>query len=227
MTKTTIKIADSASHLRTLRALMPARPLTLLEAITRAELQANRLLELVGITDGPVPESVITDQPRLVVEHAFGLTDSGVSTWDHGAWRVQINGLEPHVRQRFTLAHEYKHVLDAPVEQQVYALLRNGEEPHLQIEKVCDHFAACLLMPKKLVKRVWGEGLRDAVSLAAHFDVSPQAMHIRLQTLGLIERPARCRTSTGLIQQRRIMTQVVRPRTYWRASSPSFAGATP
>lgn len=136
------------------------------------------------------------------------LGESGLSSWVRGAWRIQLNAFEPDVRRRFTLAHEYKHVLDAPLEQQAYIGLRSSGDHHPLVEQVCDYFAACLLMPKKFVKRAWGEGLRDAQSLASHFEVSPQAMHIRLQSLGLIERPARCHTPQRLVRQRRIRTQV-------------------
>jgi Zn-dependent peptidase ImmA (M78 family) len=57
---------------------------------------------------------------------------------------------------------------------------------------VADYFAACVLMPKKLVKRRFGEGLRTASQLAAEFGVSPVAMQYRLHQLGLLERYRRC-----------------------------------
>lgn len=214
MTSTT---TPTRSHLSVLRGLMPARALTFREALQRAELQAARLLELSGTTSGPVPETVITGQPRVLVEHNYLPGESGVSNWQRGAWRIQLSALEPAVRCRFTLAHEYKHVLDAPFEQQIYAGLKSPGEHHPQIERICDHFAACLLMPKRLVKRAWGTGLSDPQALAAYFNVSPQAMQIRLQTLGLVDRPVRCRTGTGLIRQRQ-------PQPYWRPTAPSFVG---
>lgn len=62
---------NSRSYLQTLRALMPARALSFREALQRAELQAARLLELSAVADGPVPESVITSQPRITVEESF------------------------------------------------------------------------------------------------------------------------------------------------------------
>lgn len=217
----------SPSYLHTLRALMPDRSLSFAEALQRAELQAARLLELTSVTNGPVPNSVITAQPRILVEHSYVLGESGVSSWERGAWRIQLCALEPGVRRRFTLAHEYKHVLDAPVEQLSYLRLRSSGDHQPLVEQVCDYFAACLLMPKKLVKRAWGEGLRDAQALATYFDVSPQAMHIRLQTLGLIERPDRCRTPSGLTRQRRTPVPTTRRRTYRRAASPTFVGVMP
>jgi Zn-dependent peptidase ImmA (M78 family) len=52
---------------------------------------------------------------------------------------------------------------------------------------MCDYFAACLLMPRPWVKRLWTSGAQDAGQLAATFNVSPAAMDRRLQDLGLVE----------------------------------------
>ena len=52
---------------------------------------------------------------------------------------------------------------------------------------MCDYFAACLLMPRPWVKRLWAQGAQDAAVLAATFNVSPAAMNRRLQDLGLVE----------------------------------------
>lgn len=180
------------SHLAALRGLMPQRALSFAEALQRAELQASRLLELAGVSEAPVPEFVITEQPRVLVSYSYDLKGSGSSEWQAGAWRIQLNALEPDVRHRFTLAHEYKHVLDAPFDQQIYARLRSDGEHHPFVEQVCDYFAACLLMPKRLIKRAWGEGPRDVQTVAEMFAVSAQAMQIRLITLGLVDRPGRC-----------------------------------
>src|SRR5437899_1399956 len=40
-------------------------------------------------------------------------------------------------------------------------------------------------------------GVQNVVGLANLFEVSPQAMHVRLMQLGLIERPTRCRVAPG------------------------------
>ena len=62
----------------------------------------------------------------------------------------------------------------------------------VKAERLADLFAANLLMPKRHVKRLWGEGARDAVTLAEHFLVSPRAMEVRLSQLGLVEPRQRC-----------------------------------
>ena len=125
------------------------------------------------------------------------LTGSGISVWSRGQWRVRVNGLEPFTRQRFSIAHEFKHVLDAAHEDVIYRHLPTGSrQRHTHIEAVCDAFAAALLMPKPLVKRYWYAGTRNVTVLAWRFQVSQQAMQIRLETLGLIERQPRPRYST-------------------------------
>ncbi len=102
-----------------LRALAPNRPITLDEALQLAELQANRLLELSGGPVVPVPTSIITDQPRIRLEHDPDLpahAASGCSDWDshRRSWVISLNPTEPRRRQRFTVLHEYKHILDHP-----------------------------------------------------------------------------------------------------------------
>ena len=180
------------SPLTQLRRIMPMRPLRFDEAKRVAELQAARLLQVGAMTVGRVGEELITELPRLDVCYRHGLVGSGVTTWERGAWRIAINADEPAVRQRFTLAHELKHVLDASHEDAIYGHLPIGPARQRHIEAICDHFAACLLMPRPQVKRLWGQGRQDLGVLAAYFDVSHQAMLIRLQNLGLVDRLPRC-----------------------------------
>jgi Zn-dependent peptidase ImmA (M78 family) len=190
-----------------LRSMIPTRPLTFREAQIIAERQAAALLEAWGLTgtdDLRVPDEAITEIPRIDVQYRSGMEQSGSSTWDSGAWRITINADEWRCRQRFTLAHELKHVIDSPVEDLIYSALPNRTPAERQarsrhIEGLCDHFAACLLMPRVSVKRAWGNGLQKPVELARAFEVSEMAMSIRLQNLGLIPRPPRTSTALGRI----------------------------
>jgi Zn-dependent peptidase ImmA (M78 family) len=95
------------------------------------------------------------------------------------------------VRRRFSLHHEFKHILDHGLVDVVYPSTgwMSGEE---RAEKVCDYFAACILMPKRLVKRRFFEGLTDVAELAAEFGVSPRAMRFRLEQLKLVGTRPRC-----------------------------------
>jgi Zn-dependent peptidase ImmA (M78 family) len=92
-----------------------------------------------------------------------------------------------HGRRRFTLAHEFKHVIDDPMESTFYADLGYGDphEQERQIEALCQYFAACFLMPRDWVTAAWLNGIRDVYNLASLFQVSASAMHIRLKYLGM------------------------------------------
>lgn len=184
---------DSPSVLATLRRLIPGRPLQFSEALRIAELQANRLLELRCITEAAVPNEVVTGLPRITIEYAVDMPVSGASCWDTNrrAWVISLNALEPDTRHRFSLLHEYKHIVDHGRSDVIYTgSARQTAEG--QAEQVADYFAGCALMPKRLVKRAWGNGIQRPRDLAELFDVSPLAMQVRLSQLGLTEPLARC-----------------------------------
>jgi Zn-dependent peptidase ImmA (M78 family) len=176
MTTTTIQ----RSILTRLRSLSPRRGLTLDAASGIAERQAALLLEASGVIDGPVPISLLSDLPRIELATERHLPSSGMSYWTGDVWRLVANASEPSYRQRFSLAHEYKHVIDHPVRDLLYA-------DHRSRERVADHFAACLLMPKRMVIRAWCAGEQDIAQLADLFAVSTQAMERRLVILGLLD----------------------------------------
>lgn len=201
MTSSTATQADGSalSVIAQLRGLIPRRPLGFQEARMVAELQANRLLALAGHRAGQVSDSLISELPRVDIQYRHDLMGSGLTTWERGAWRIAINADEPRARQRFTLAHELKHVIDASHEDSIYRHLPIGPARQRHIEAICDHFAACLLMPRTQVKRLWSQGVQDLGGLSCYFDVSQQAVLIRLQVLGLVEPLPRCiRTVVGV-----------------------------
>lgn len=174
-----------------LRSLSPQRRLTAVEAYGVAERQATRLLHRSGVTSGPVPTEVITDLPFVRVATRRLLPASGATRWIKPRWVILLNGLESPTRQRFSLAHELKHVLDHQHRQATGTL--DTPTKHLANERLCDYFAACLLMPRSWVKQAYGSGVQDVVALAERFEVSPQAMQVRLLQLGLVDRHGRCR----------------------------------
>lgn len=195
---TTNTTTTRGSLLASLRAVIPHRPLRFSEALRIAELQANRLLELTAVNDGPVPSDIITDVASVQIDYR-DLPTSGMSYWNGAAWVICLNASESHTRQRFTLLHEFKHIIDHGRSAALYQgdRYRSGET---QAEQAADYFAACALMPKRLVKRAWGECIQRTSELAELFDVSPQAMDIRLTQLGLADPRVRCAPSTRTIQ---------------------------
>jgi hypothetical protein len=179
-----------------LRTLVPLRPLTLSESYTLAERQASQALDLVGITEPGLTVSWLLDLPRVEVRlaprHRMDRL-SGMTTFSHGRYLILINQNDAHARRRFTLAHEFKHLLDYTAAKLIHANLGHGDlsRQSRQVELVADHFAACLLMPKILVRRGWTSGIQDPVALAGLFNVSADAMRVRLRYLGYLTDTAR------------------------------------
>ena len=181
------------SIIKQLRALMPGRPLNHTEARSVAEKQATKLLELSGITEPHVSASAIEDLPKIEIEHrGEGLPLSGHTVWKGGRWMIGINPNDAAVRQRFTIGHEFKHVLDHPFITAAYPGTI-GRSSHRRGEDICDYFSACLLMPRAWVKDAWVNLSQDVDYLALHFGVSRIAMRIRLIDIGLLEQRARHR----------------------------------
>jgi predicted transcriptional regulator len=185
------------STMRKLRSIMPARAVSLTEAYMLAERQATELLRLLDVHQVPVPVARLNELPRVEIQveprHRM-LNKSGFShRWENGRWLIVVNRNDVPGRRRFTLAHEFKHVLDHSVANVAYAKFGHGDasRQQRQIEHICDHFAACLLMPRMVVKRAWGSGIQDIDALAGLFKVSASAMQVRLDYLGLTdgERP--------------------------------------
>lgn len=182
-------MSSSINIIRTLRDLVPRRPLTWSEAERVTELQANRLRELLDIGSAALPEEAISDLPRIEVRRSFELPVSGLTFWDNGKWVVVVNAAEPDGRQRFSLAHELAHVVNHTTKDFLCAPGYVSSEE--KGERLADYFAACLLMPKRHVKRLFGEG-RSLTHLASLFQVTPRATAVRLSQLGLTEQLPRC-----------------------------------
>ena len=179
------------SLLYELRRLMPPRPLAQFEAYRIAELQANRLLRVGGVDEPGSPDELITGQSFLEVALRDDLPTSGLTHWCKPRWLIILNRREPAVRRRFSLAHEFKHILDHGIADRAYPATV-WLSADARAERVADYFAASFLMPRRLVKRRYFEGLRDTGDLAAEFGVSPHAMRYRLDQLGLVGRVPRC-----------------------------------
>ena len=185
---------NARSVLALLRGLVPKRQLTFNEGLRIAELQANRLLEHFAIKTTAVPDEVVTELPHIQVERERGLPVSGAAHWNGHYWVITLSAYEHRLRQRFSLMHEFKHILDHTTKDFLYQD-RPTRSAHEQAERIADYFAACLLMPKRVVKRLWCQRRQDIATLADLLQVSPAALRYRLDQLGLTDRPARCETA--------------------------------
>lgn len=185
---------NARSVLALLRGLVPQRQLTFNEALRIAELQANRLLEHFSIETTAVPDEVISELPRIKIERERGLPVSGSAHWNGRYWVITLSADEHRLRQRFSLMHEFKHILDHTTKDFLFQD-RPTSSAHEQAERVADYFAACLLMPKRVVKRLWCQPGQNIANLADLLQVSPAALRYRLDQLGLTDRPTRCESA--------------------------------
>lgn len=102
---------------------------------------------------------------------------------------ITLNAGHSSTRRRFTLAHEIAHFVmhrdligDGITDNALYRDARLGDER----ERQANRYAATLLMPPDLVKKVWNEGVFTAEGMAARFDVSPAVAEIRMRELGCV-----------------------------------------
>jgi IrrE N-terminal-like domain len=133
------------SPITQLRDSVPLRRLSSAEVLRVAEAQASRLLRLSGKTEPPVGEDIIAELPGIEIVRVTPSKVQATVLWSHGRWLILLNAAEPRGRQRLSLAHELKHILDHPFETILYARRDGSSE---QVEMVCDYFASCLLMPR-------------------------------------------------------------------------------
>ena len=175
------------SVLAYLRSLMPERRLTYAESLRIAELQANRLVELFDIEGPHVPSELVSEFPRVEVRYVYDVPVGGASYWENGRWVIELRSWEPRTRQRFSLMHEFKHILDHSCAERAY----QGMD-HDTIERIADYFAACALMPKRWLKSQWIASGQNIVRLAPRLGVSAQALNNRLWHLGLSSAAPRC-----------------------------------
>lgn len=157
---------------------------------------ARRERQRLGLGDQPIANlfDVVENEVGLRVfyrplpSHVAGLF-AGVA--DVG-FCVMINANHPSERQRFTLAHEYGHLLVDRFRPGIDYLGRQARRP--RTERFADAFAACLLMPEAGVRRHFVDTVRqsgdfqvaDVCRLSDRFHVSFQSMALRLEDLSLI-----------------------------------------
>lgn len=181
---------EQASVLSVLRALRPDHHnVSYTEALQIAERQANKLLNLSRLTEPPVPSELITTMPTITVQH-IKLVASGASFWDQRRrkWIIQLSRSDAPCRNRFTLAHELKHIIDHGSQHLLYRGTRRTSA-EAQAERVADYFAGCLLVPRRLLRRAWHNGIQRTNDLAGLFHVSEHAICIRLKQTRLVFRP--------------------------------------
>lgn len=169
---------NNASILSSLRSMSPRCRLDREDARIIAERQANKLIELLDAYDG-LREDQIAGLPRLRVVQE-DLPTSGLSYWNGEEWIIALNQSESLERQRFSLFHEFKHIIDHGRSSLLYATEQEAE-------RAADYFAGCALIPKRDLKRVYCTITQLPGMLAGYFGVSHAAVRVRLEQTGLVE----------------------------------------
>lgn len=172
--------------------------------IRYARTQAEKLVERLGKENLPIDVKAIARALNLkVIEANLGPGVSGLLVSNGVEAHVCVQETDALVRQRFTIAHEIAHHhLGHQFESGEHVLVDKGYYISERGPRASDgvdpkeieanQFAACLLMPSKLVReqvaQLGGVPLLDyqVSELANIFVVSEQAMTIRLTTLGLL-----------------------------------------
>ena len=163
-----------------------------------AKRKAKELLLKAEIKRVPVPVERLPSLVGAVVRYEpfDGRLSGMVHRSSTGKTIIGVNSSHPNTRQRFTIAHELGHILLHKDERfhvdQTASIRFRDEESSLATnteEIESNQFAAELLMPENLVRkeitRLAGSlDPEDAIPvLAARFEVSEQAMTLRLTKL--------------------------------------------
>jgi Zn-dependent peptidase ImmA (M78 family) len=169
--------------------------------LQRAVEGATRLLATHDVRQPPVDVQRIAEAEGLRVEFQE-LEDriSGILVQKDQSAMIGINALHHPNRQRFSLAHELAHYWLHPHSPTVWVddmmVHFRGEDLHApasQYEVEANTFAASLLMPAPFLQQDLQGSAIDAMDeaavrrLALRYQVSQQALTIRLMELGLLK----------------------------------------
>lgn len=162
-----------------------------------ARRRADELLRAAAVDRAPVPVETLAEHVGAVVRYEpFDGALSGMFHRSGGHSVIGVNSLHPSVRQRFSIAHEIGHLLlhgsELHVDEHAFVAFRDPESSKASDpqEIEANQFAAALLMPPDLLRSAILQlgsdpDVTEAIqSLAQTFQVSHEAMTIRLKSLG-------------------------------------------
>ncbi len=162
----------------------------------------EELLEKNGITEPPIPVEKISEECGLSVIRRNVESISGFIIRGEGKAVIGVNSSNPIVRQRFTIAHELGHYLihppgtnDVHIDSGFEIRFRDdlSSQGTDTSEQEANFFAAELLMPQQFIQsdlenagKIDLENGEFLEGLAQRYEVSNQALLIRLANLGVL-----------------------------------------
>jgi Zn-dependent peptidase ImmA (M78 family) len=156
------------------------------------EARAEEVLNRAGVKTLPIPVEDIAAKYQIRISRAPHDAFSGMLIRKDGHALIGVNNSEPHVRQRFTIAHELGHFFLHPKKDAFVDYRDNkdgGEVMRTPREREANMFAAALLMPRasliKDFRAMAKKGFTDEelTTLAKRYGVSEEAMRFRLINL--------------------------------------------
>lgn len=170
---------------------------------SKSEAVAKQLLKDSHITKAPVRVELIARRIGATVHYEpFDGDISGMVYRNKDRVIIGVNSLHHPNRQRFTIAHEIGHVLlhkgtEVYIDRTYRVNMRNNVSSQAidKDEIEANRFAASLLMPEHMLVQDLKDveidfaSEDDLADLAAKYEVSLQAMTIRLSNLELISVP--------------------------------------
>lgn len=170
-------------------------------SVRTLEEKALALLREHGIADPAVPIHELAEKLGAEIREEPGDPDlSGMLFRDGRSIVIGVNTTHHVNRQRFTIAHEIGHLVLHRNDVYVDTVHRRDERASLGTddeEIEANQFAAALLMPISFLRRDLENGLvnvgdvhssddQTLRDLAERYEVSPQAMTLRLKNLGIL-----------------------------------------
>jgi Zn-dependent peptidase ImmA (M78 family) len=152
------------------------------EAVVRQ--QAAKLLEQLRITEPPVNVEDVAARVGLRVEHKR-LLDGLSGRLLRERMVVEVNSTHARNRKRFTIAHEIGHLLLKHSNVVCAADRWTAADPRRVNERQANAFASELLMPELWIRARWPD-VHDYRAMATLFEVSPEAMFLRLQDASIL-----------------------------------------
>ncbi|OHD56545.1 MAG: hypothetical protein A2014_04435 [Spirochaetes bacterium GWF1_49_6] len=133
----------------------------------------DKILEELGGKTFTIPPDDLDQTPSMVVD-------------GENSFIINLPLYSNYLRNRFTIAHEIGHYLLHSKQGQIpIEVRRSGDNERVEWE--ANWFAAAFLMSKNEIEKDWNEnGIRDIYTLASIYQVSIEAMQIRLTALGLV-----------------------------------------
>lgn len=154
-----------------------------------ARKMARKYLRKHRVVEPPVPVEFILVAEEVRVEAlVYPDATAGESWWEAGVGHVAANRTMPRGRLRFTLAHEFGHLvlLHHPMRFETADLGRmrdlEGVAALDPLEVEANAFAAELLLPGAMFKRDW-ERRPNERWIAARYEVSVEAVRQRLRSM--------------------------------------------